>query len=152
MPNRALLFTGATQTYCGPMRWFLFLACLTGCAEAPLFDNNHLPAPSGAEEATAAAWKALGNAGSPPAVYWVDGLLYVGDETYLGYYQAGEVWLRLDLHRCQGQECRPSQTSLVHELVHATLDARYGSVDSSHTRPEWADVHGVVVALRDRGL
>lgn len=89
--------------------------------------------PRGAELAAQYAWEALGGRGDLPPVHYVAGLV---DGEDWGRTVGGEIWLQLDAcPREPNRICRPSQTSLVHELNHVVLGG-----DPEHRDPRWREL------------
>ena len=125
------------------MRWLTLLLFLAACdAYAPA--NPELPAPAGAQEAAEMAWREVGGAGAIPSIHYVAGLV----EGAWGVTVDGEIWLQLDAcPRAPARICRPSQTSLVHEMTHVVLGG-----DPEHRDGRWARVDGIKAALAEAGL
>ena len=118
------------------------LLLLVGCdGYAPA--NAELPAPVGAAEAEAMAWQRVGGSGALPSVHYVAGLV----EDSWGVTVGGEIWLQLDAcPREPGRICRPSQTSLVHEMTHVLLG------DPEHRDARWQRVDAIKAELAAAGL
>jgi hypothetical protein len=101
------------------------------------------------------AWPAVGGAGAPPSVRWVDGescqglwpSMRLGDICADGYWADGVA----TLVKVAPDRLPFADSALVHEFTHAALDAA-GDPDSAHVRAEWSAVAPAIALLREAGL
>jgi len=124
---------------------------LVGCLPRP--DAERVDPPEGAEQATAVVWEALDGPGPTPDVIWLEaqcgdgrgfidpvdgtctlGMTYSCDEMYVTFRE------------------RPSESAMIHELIHCLMSHRYGELDADHSRTEWALKQPIREVLMEQGL
>lgn len=130
------------------------ICAIAGCAPWPAVE---LAQPD-EERAREIVWTALGADGPPPVVHWVAGApcpyaldrraILLGDGACLaGLYLSGRHTAEIV------EQPRISDSSYVHELLHAAFALREGDPDPAHVRPEWRTVPAALNAqLRAEGL
>jgi hypothetical protein len=102
------------------------------------------------------AWPAVGGAGAPPSVRWVDGescqglwpSMRLGDICADGYWDDGVA----TLVKVAPGRLPFADSALVHEFTHAALEFNDGDPDAGHVRVGWSAVAPAVAMLREAGL
>ncbi len=125
---------------------------LTACApEMPEITYTPAKAPLMAEPATQMAWGILGAPGEMPEIHWATGRIIYEGKPVAGIYAGGRAWVQSDWELCTGP-CPPSNTPLVHELLHAALEYSTGDLDPNHVDPVWQIQTDIKGALAEAGF